>query len=446
VYELRQSTRAAAAALVLLVLAARPAAAQTSTPGKLSTLFEDIFGPTGLVVNSEAVLPDGTTHSAHFNSAFQSNFTQFNVALVSQLTALPLPSPASGFTYAFDPSTGTFKRSTRSFGPILTDRAETIGKGRLSIGFNYQYFSFDSIEGIDLGAVPAVFKHDDVQLGGGRFDVVTTANSVEATVSQWTGAVTYGITDRVDVSLAVPVVRTALSVVSNARIVRIGTGSDLAVHFFRDPDAKNGFGDHRQFTGSGSASGVGDLIFRIKGTAFREGHRALAAGLDVRAPTGDERNLLGAGAPGLKPFVTASFAYDRLSPRVNLSYQWNGRSVLAGDLRTGHRADLPDQMLYAAGTDIGVNERLSLAVDLIGQHVFDSPRLQSVTYAAPGSGSQRFADIAFATSGIDVLAGSAGFKLNVTRRVLANFNLRFNIAGGGLRDRVTPLLGIELGS
>ena len=121
-----------------LVLSGRAQAQEAQTPGKLATLFEDVFGPTGLVVNSQAVLPDGTTHSAHFNSAFQSNFTQFNVALVSQLTALPLPSPASGFTYAFDPGTGTFRRTTRSFGPILSDRAETIGRGRLSVGFNYQ--------------------------------------------------------------------------------------------------------------------------------------------------------------------------------------------------------------------------------------------------------------------------------------------------------------------
>ena len=62
------------------------------------------------------------------------------MAFVSQLTALPLPSPAAGFTYAFDPATGTFRRTTRSFGPILAERAETIGRGRLSVGFNYQHF------------------------------------------------------------------------------------------------------------------------------------------------------------------------------------------------------------------------------------------------------------------------------------------------------------------
>ena len=110
-----------------------------------------------------------------------------------------------------------FVRSTNSFGPILSDRAETIGRGRLAFGFSHQFFSFDHLDGVRLTAVPAVFRHDGFETGGGRADVVSTTNTIEATVSQFTGALTYGITDRVDVSLAVPVVRTRLSLLSNAR-------------------------------------------------------------------------------------------------------------------------------------------------------------------------------------------------------------------------------------
>ena len=54
----------------------------------------------------------------------------------------------------------------------------------------------------------------------------------------------YGLTDRIDVSLAVPVVRTTLSVLSNAQVQRIGT-SDPAIHFFHDDTAPGGFGDLR---------------------------------------------------------------------------------------------------------------------------------------------------------------------------------------------------------
>ena len=75
-------------------------------PATLATLFEDIFGPRGLVVASEDVAVDGTTHAAHFNSAFQSDFRLVNIALTSQLAAIPLPSPASGFCHrpSFHPS------------------------------------------------------------------------------------------------------------------------------------------------------------------------------------------------------------------------------------------------------------------------------------------------------------------------------------------------------
>ena len=151
-----------------------------------------LYGPKGLVVDSKAVLPDGSTHSAHFNSAFQTEFTQFNIALASQLAAVSLPSPASGYTYAFDPTLGVFQRTTQSFGPILSDRAETIGKGKFTFGFNFQHFTFDTIEGVDLDDVPAVFTHDDAQLGGGRRRR-HHVNSIKTQVGQFNSFFTYGI-------------------------------------------------------------------------------------------------------------------------------------------------------------------------------------------------------------------------------------------------------------
>ena len=105
---------------------------------KLSTLIENMFGPRGLIVDSDVYVLDGTTHSAHFNSSFQSDISRLNIAIASQLSGLPLPSPASGFTCRFDENTGTFIRSTQSFGPILTERAETIGRGKTLFGYNVQ--------------------------------------------------------------------------------------------------------------------------------------------------------------------------------------------------------------------------------------------------------------------------------------------------------------------
>jgi hypothetical protein len=175
--------------LMCLVLAgsARIADAQTTvlaTSPTLAEMLQNVYGPHGLVVDSEAVLPDGSTHSAHFNGAFQSEFGRVNIALVQQLGALPIPSPASGFTYSFDSSTGTFVRSTQSFGPILADRAETIGRGRFAFGMGLQQFSFGTFDGLRLSHIPAVFTHDDFNLGGGRSDVITTDNTISASVTQ----------------------------------------------------------------------------------------------------------------------------------------------------------------------------------------------------------------------------------------------------------------------
>src|SRR5687767_13931136 len=137
-----------------LLMPVADAAAQT-LPSTLSTIFDDVFGPNGLVLSSDDVQLDGSNHAAHFNSSFHSDFRLINIALTSQLTAVPVPSPASGFTYKFDRSTGTFVRSTRSFGPILADRGETIGRGRIALGTNLQFFSFDRLDGVTLSDVPA---------------------------------------------------------------------------------------------------------------------------------------------------------------------------------------------------------------------------------------------------------------------------------------------------
>lgn len=430
--------------LLLFSILIPGAASAQDRPSTLATLFEDIFGPRGLVVASQEVSLDGTNHAAHFNSAFQSEFRLVNIALTSQLAAIPLPSPASGFTYRFDPATGTFQRSTRSFGPILADRGETIGKGRMAFGFSHQYFSFDHLDGVPLVSVPAVFTHDDFQSGGGRSDVVATMNTIVANVSQFSGALTYGVSDRFDVSLAVPVVRTNLSLLSNATIHRVGTGLNRHVHYFPDQNAIEGLGDTRQFFAEGSAAGLGDLVVRAKGTVLREGPRALAAGLDLRLPTGDERNLLGSGATGLRPFLAFSTSFGRFAPHVNVAYQWNGESVIAGDVESGTKADLPDRFAYAVGSDMTVTDRFSLVVDLAGQRVLNSPRLQRRERTASGpAGSVTLPDIGFVNDSFWVSSGALGFKANMAPRLLINFNLRFAIGDNGLADRVAPLLGFE---
>ena len=335
------------AALMLVVAFVPGSGVFAQDSGKLALLIPGLYGPGGLKVDSEARLPDGSTHSAHFNSAFQAEFTQFNIALASQLAAVPLPTPASGFTYTFDSSLGVFQRSTQSFGPILTERAETIGKGKLTFGVTYQHFGFDTLEGLSLGDVPAVFTHDDAQLGGGRTDLVTTSNAIDASVGQTVAFLSYGLGGRLDLSVAIPFVTVDLAAQSEAQVQRVGTATSPATHFYEDQ--AGGFGTLETYRSSGHASGIGDVIVRLKGTPVHNDSVAIALGIDGRIPTGDEEDLLGLGAFGVKPFAVVSFSQGRVAPHLNVAYLWNGESVLAGDVATGRKEDLPDQVQYAVG-------------------------------------------------------------------------------------------------
>jgi hypothetical protein len=436
------------AACLLIAGSASSAVAQPtvqSTSPTLAEMLQNIYGPHGLTVESEAVLPDGSTHSAHFNGAFQSEFGQINVALVRQLGALPIPSPASGFTYAFDNSTGTFVRSTQSFGPILADRAETIGRGRFAFGYSLQQFSFETFDGLRLSHIPGVFTHDDFQLGGGRADVITTNNAIAASVTQSTLSLTYGATERFDISFGVPLIRTSLSVVSDATIHRLGTADNPAIHFFRDPDAPGTYGNERSFVARGSATGLGDVIVRGKGTVFKTPRAGAAIGLETRLPTGQEENLLGSGSVGLKAFGAMSATYGRVAPHVNVAYQWNGRSVLAGNVTTGVKGDLPDELSYVLGADVGIEKRLSIAFDVLARHSADAPRLSSSTFTVAGSPSTTFPDIAFGVGSLNVVSGAFGLKANVAGTMLVTFNLLFKLNEAGVRAKVTPLVGLEYG-
>ncbi len=405
----------------------------------LATLFTDLYGPNGLIVDSEATLPGEQPHSAHFNSDFQADFSQFSTALVAQLVSVPLPSPASGFTYRFDSSLGVFQRTTQSFGPILTERAETIGAGRFAFGFAVQRFTFDTVEGLDLRTVPAVFTHDNAALLGGREDVVTTVNSIKATVNQSTAFMTYGVTDRFDVSVAVPVVSNSLEVVSDATIRRIGTTNPLT-HFFRQSNGDVGV--RRLFTAVGGATGVGDITVRLKATTMKGASSGVAVGLDVRVPTGDPMNLLGTGTTGVQPFVVWSDTFQKVSPHLNASYTWNGSSVLAGNPATGQSADFPDQIGYAGGIDIGMNQHVTLVADLLGRWVIDAERLTQNTFHAL-DGKTTFPNIVFGPDSFNMMSGSIGMKINVVDRLLAQFNVLFALDQHGLRDKVTPLVGLQ---
>ena len=171
-------------------------------------MIPNLFGPTGITLAKNPAFP----HFAPFIGSSQQILNQgVGAAIATQLAILPIISPSSGFTYRYDSAAGAFVRSSTSFGPIYTERAETIGRGKVSFGISYQRFRFGSLDGIDLHKVPAVFTHIPGTGTNGAVepyeaDVIQTSNNLSLNMDQTIFYGTIGITDRVDFSVAVPVV------------------------------------------------------------------------------------------------------------------------------------------------------------------------------------------------------------------------------------------------
>lgn len=384
-------------------------------------------------------------HEAHFleTSGFTQNFLPLNKAIATQLALLPIVSPASGFTYSFDKSTGVHTRTADSFGPVYSERGETIGARRLFFGFNYQRFDFNKIDGQDLGNMPGLLTH--VPTGRALQDVMVTSNNFDLKMNQFTAFATFGVTNRLDVSLAVPIVNVKLNATATARIFRIPSGADDCpggsanpCHFFDINDKVNS--TSKTFTNFGDATGLGDITIRVKHNVVRGERMALAILTDIRTPTGDEKNFLGSGAVGVKPFLAMTVTEGRWSPHFNVGYQWNGKSLLAGSVVTGVKASLPNQFFYTAGTDFGVSKHVTLAVDLLGQRLFDASRVAPASLARGGNqlGVLNFEN---ATVGLNNFA--AGVKVNLAGELLLTANVLVRLDRGGLRQNFTPLVGLS---
>lgn len=349
-------------------------------------------------------------------------FNFFNTAFATELSQLPLATPASGFTFVIDMSTGLPKVSSETFGPIMTERAETIGRHKLFVAFTYQQFRFHSIDGNDLENVPIVFYFPSVS----NPTVATqTNNRINSTVNQYVAYGTFGLTKRIDVSIAVPISRISLGVSS--------TGTEYST----TTTAQQSF---QEFI-PGSASGFGDVVLAAKGTAWYGEHMALALGAELRLPSGDALNFLGSGAVGIKPYVALS-GKGRVSPHANLGYQWNGNSVLARDL-AGNEQQLPGYFLYYVGADIGASKRLTVIADFLGQEFFNAQRVTSPTSVAIPNRGLTFPSVEPTTGSYSANNLAIGLKVNPWNRLLITGNVLIRLNSGGLRSNVVPLVGIS---
>ncbi len=132
---------------------------------KLACALPQEFG-TGLAFGD--VLNPVGQHAAHFSvgtSDFAATIKPLTQDISRQANLLPIASPSSGVVLVYDKSINSFTTATDSLGPVLGERAETVGRHHLFIGFSYQFFNFDKLDGINLNNFPAVLTHTDDNQG-----------------------------------------------------------------------------------------------------------------------------------------------------------------------------------------------------------------------------------------------------------------------------------------
>jgi hypothetical protein len=338
-------------------------------------------------------------------------------ALAGQLSAAaPLPSPASGFVYTFDPNAGVFVPSTTaSYGPILSERAETIGRRSFSFGLVDQYFNFTRLDGVNVSNIPIAAPFAASGYLAGNYNLKLRLN-------QFTMFGSYGITDFLDASFAAPVIRSEFdgSLFGRLRYGPIALNSST--------------------TFDRSATGFGDLQFQVKANLIPKKNSSLALGVNIRTATGDPYALTGAGAAGIQPFIAASTTIRRVAPHVNVAYQYNGKSVLAGDVTTGEKRNLPGNISYAAGAEIVVNRRLTIAEDILGTELIHAPRLYTFnTQVFDGS----ISGAGFVNQSFNATNLSSGLKFNPGGHFLFTLNFLTRMNSGGLRASFVPLVGLS---
>jgi hypothetical protein len=394
----------------------------------------------------------------------------FGDRLRTQFANFPLGSSTGGFTYSFNEQSGLYTRNTESFGPAFTERAATIGRRKFSLGVNYQHTSFDTFGGQDLqdGSISFYLPHTDCctdlapppspQTPGFESDLMQATLTLKATTDTVGVFANYGVTDRLDVGVAIPITHVALEADVQATILRLSTAAAPQVHTFVQGENVT----EKPFSDSGSATGLGDVVVRSKYNFLRTPGAWMSLGVDVRLPTGDEDNLIGLGTTQGKFFFIASSSNPRVSPHVNLGFTVSGEGT-RDTLFQFEPLGVSDEFNYAGGVEIVAHPKLTLLADFLGRTLIDAGTLELETRTfdfragaasnpatAPLQTSstnpitgQPYEQLALREGNLSLLLGSAGFKYNAGTNLLVNANVLFPITDAGLRDRLTFAFGVD---
>jgi hypothetical protein len=347
--------------------------------------------------------------------------------------SLPIVAASSGVQFAFDPATGTFAREPAVHGQLYLERAQPLGRGRWNVRVGWERFELASVGGESLEDTSDLLP---IRVAPGRAGAVRIpAFSATATAHQATAAVTYGLTDDVDLTLAVPFVHSDIAAAVTAEAAAITTAGSLRALRLtaRDGDVE---------------TGIGDVLVAAKARVLAAESLHAAAGLALRFPTGDEDHLHGAGVWEVVPALYAS------SRRYEV-HRW---ARLQAHANLGLRLDAEDASgtvgQWGAGLDWGVGDDVTLGAAILGRHPFARlappgffaftrcPSFARCLTSARDVGTRPL----FGLSGArpDYWDATFGGRVNLWRDTIIGFaSVVVPLNDAGVRTEPIPLAGIE---
>jgi hypothetical protein len=436
--------------LALTLVSMSASAGAQGLRGKISDLFIFGSGDDPLFLAGSADPSNPASIQAHGSHFIPSAVSQ-NGSLISFLTSAislnvsnaPIGSTSGGESFRFQ--AGVPVKTSTSGGPIFGERGQTLGKGRTVIGAGQTTSHLSSLRGVSLSNIELFFTHENVDFAGCdsiygascklmgvpslENDVMQFNLNLDLNVQVTSFYATYGLTDRIDVGLVVPLVSTTLHGESNANIFPFG--GTTAAHFFAGTPANPVLSATR--TVDGSAIGLGDVSARTKVSIHQTDKTAVALLADVRFATGDQENLLGAGQISARGLAIVSGRFGDFSLHANGGYAYRG-----GGLQN-------DAILGTLGFDDLMAPRVTIAADLISELQVGHSKLTlpgPVHYDVPFKRTINPTSIPDIAD--DIVNGSIGFKFAPGNGFSIITNALVPLNRGGLRANVTYTLGAEL--
>jgi hypothetical protein len=412
--------------------------------------------------------------------------------LVGQSLTFPVATSSGAFVtrdFTTFSATKISVATSGNFGAAFGERGLTNGRRRWSSSLVYQRLSWSSLSGVPLAG------HQLVQRRVARIDSpgkpAGTIDEGSADVSYDTSAlvvsVNYGAFQHVDVGVAVPFIRAAVSGTKRTTVTRPQQDTQITA----------------VLPVSGLSEGIGDTIVRAKGAyqfdwdrPTRRWYRIvdrieLAIGYDVRLPTGKEATLsldckvalcvadktqkvpdIGLGVRTHKALLVISAARGGIAPFVNVSRTWvkpykcdkvrfsptglcKGSIFEVDPVNNTYDAKnqgLSDEFAVTAGTTTEVIPyRLTASVEVIARRLVNAGQF----YQAPAmlvykqDGGTLAPEPAVVTrmetrpGHVDAVTGVAAMKLNVLRRWVVTASLVVPLNQQGLQPHPALVTGVE---